>query len=216
MWLQRLEDNDDVVHPFATKLAVPSGLSSSLCAESFSLISPALLSLFFPVPFPFPVLACSCVPVHRGSWVRAPVVFPRFIVPVFALRLCSCSGVLILRPCIVLAFPSHSFSWARAPRPFPGIRASCLTAVFGHVWFLASFSHGVLPVFPFPRVTFACFYTIIALHSVMMSHFDKYNTLRPFHRTVFVSAITLITISSLYARSLTIPRGRKPLYVTLL
>ncbi|KAK0435607.1 hypothetical protein EV421DRAFT_1220135 [Armillaria borealis] len=83
------------------------------------LFSPALLSLFFPVPFPFPAFACSCVPVHRGSCVRAPVVFLCFVVPVFALRLCSCSGVLILRPCIVLAFPSRSFSWARAPRPIP-------------------------------------------------------------------------------------------------
>ncbi|KAK0186820.1 hypothetical protein F5146DRAFT_1067475 [Armillaria mellea] len=83
MWLQRLEDKDEVEHPFATKLAVPSSLSSSSCA-SFSFVSPALLSLFFPVLFPFPVFVCSCVPVHRCSCV--------------ALRLCSCSGVLILRP----------------------------------------------------------------------------------------------------------------------
>ncbi|PBK62228.1 hypothetical protein ARMSODRAFT_964249, partial [Armillaria solidipes] len=207
MWLQRLEDKDGVVHPFATKLAVPSGLPSSSCA-SFSFVSPDLLSLFFPVPFPFPVFACSCVPVHRGSCVRAPVVFLCFVVPVFALRLCSCSGVLILRPCIMLAYPSRSFSWARALCPIPwdpcvmshsGVW-SCLVPCLFLPW-----RQGVLLVFP--RVTFACFYTVIALHSVMISHFDKYNTLR--HRTVFVSAITLITISSLYARSLTVPSGRK-------
>ncbi len=63
-----------ITFSFTTKVAAPSGHSSS-SYTSFSLVSSALLSLFFPVPFPFPVFACSCVPVHCGFCVCIAHVF---------------------------------------------------------------------------------------------------------------------------------------------
>ncbi|KAK0436563.1 hypothetical protein EV421DRAFT_1112121 [Armillaria borealis] len=118
MWLQELDDKDDVMH--RVHLYHQVGWSF----QSFQFI---VRLLFFCLPcftepfLPWPILvSCVCVPlcsVHCGSCVCASAVFPCIVVPVFALRSCSCScscsGVLIPRPCIVLAFPSRSFSWAR-------------------------------------------------------------------------------------------------------
>ena len=61
---------------FTTKLAARAGLSSSSCAP-FSLVFPALLNLFFPVPFSFPVFACPCVPVQAIN----SAYFPKNYVP---------------------------------------------------------------------------------------------------------------------------------------
>ncbi|KAK0189815.1 hypothetical protein F5146DRAFT_641377 [Armillaria mellea] len=118
MCLQRLEDKDEVEHPFATKLAVSSSLSSSSCA-SFSFVSPALLSLFFPAPFPFPVFACSCVPVFRCSSVCVAVVFLfRRFDPASVYRAFLPVAFIFMGPCAQCPIPwypcvmSHSGVWS--------------------------------------------------------------------------------------------------------
>jgi hypothetical protein len=129
---------------FTTKFAARAGLSNSSCAP-FSLVFPALLNLFFPVPFSFPVFPCPCVPVHRGSCACAPVLFPCIVVPVFVLRLCSCSGVLILLRVSCLPSRLVRFRGLEYHARLLGVRASCLTVVFGHVWLLATSRTTCLP-----------------------------------------------------------------------
>ncbi len=134
--------------------------------------SPVLLNFFFPVPFSFPVFACPCVPVHRGSCVCAPVLFPCIVVPLFVLRLCSCSGVLILLRVSCLPSRLVRFSWARVPCPIPwGLCVmshscvwSCLVACHlpWRAYYLSSLS------LVSPLTSSSCFHTIIVLHSVMM------------------------------------------------
>ncbi len=95
----------------------------------------------FTKPFlPCPVLVSRvCVPLcSRALWflcLRSGSV-PVHRCSVFVLRLCSCSGVLILLPSRLVRFRGLEYR-AR----FLGVHASCLTAVLGHVWLLAT-SHG--------------------------------------------------------------------------
>ncbi len=196
---------------FTTKLAACAGLSSSSCAP-FSLVFPALLNFFFPVPFSFPVFACPCVPVHRGSCVCAPVLFPCIVVPVFVLWLCSCSGVLIPRPCIVLAFPSRSFSWARVPCPIPwgpcvmshSCVWSCLAAChlpLWHAYYLSSLS------LMSPLTSSSCFHKITVLHSDMMHDvsLSQMSYSSPFSQNGFHRTNNKMFILRFYARLWTGP-----------
>ncbi|KAK0445780.1 hypothetical protein EV421DRAFT_292483 [Armillaria borealis] len=138
MWLHRFEDRRCCA-PLCPKLAVPSGLSSSSCA-SFSLVSPALLSLFFPVPFPFPVFACSCVPVHCCSCVCVAIVFVfRCFDPASVYRACLPVAFVFVGPSTV-------------PDPLGSVRhVSQLCLVMFSC--LPPPMACVLSVFPFPRVT---------------------------------------------------------------
>ncbi|KAK0433294.1 hypothetical protein EV421DRAFT_1442171 [Armillaria borealis] len=120
MWLQGLDDKDDVEHRALFYHQV--GCS---CPSFQFIVRPLFPGLpCFTKPFlPCPVLvSCVCVSLcSRASWflcLRSGCVL---------VHRCSCVCVTVVflfrcvvsRPCIVLAFPSHSWSWARVPCLIP-------------------------------------------------------------------------------------------------
>ncbi len=77
MWLQRLDDKDNVEHRALFYLQVGSCRSFQFIVRPFFLVFPALLNIFFPVPFSFPMIACPCVPVQAIN----SAYFPKNYVP---------------------------------------------------------------------------------------------------------------------------------------